>query len=793
MAQVQETETGVFMPADHAEPAVNTICSRAFKRGEHRIRHERRHTQEKPYLCKLCDNRYVQKDLLLRHQRLLHGAATSGSGAKKAAAVAAAAAADIDTASMHSLQSSSATQVLVESHESLDSVHATLTDDTSSRDSSGMLQHHVEHLKLFNSVEAESPLFTDPFFEWPSQQMADLALPHLSSHFVDSLLPLKEYSNLLTGGHDPLIGSAPDIASVRPNQQHFAQQSNPVSLRVNLSVFETNRHQKPIFPIRFTNETRERILRGVSAQVSPELLELLASVATILYERCLQRYFATFNTHAPLFHLPSLDVDKVPAAQLLSMCATGALYRMERKVAAIFYNAARQSLENISSESSDQKDPLHELHLQDWIKPTSTESESPIPPLWISQSRLLLTLFETFSGDSKLSSMAIYRLGFFVWDFRARLNWLQSHTAGQEELSWETWVERESVKRLLYGYMYLCNLISMLLDIASGFSMLTDGTLEMPCHHSLWDSANADSWRENAKAWGLGSPLRLKDAVTRLLDETTPHEIPAEYWEWDPYSCHVAVNAVSIYISHMTQGLYFLDESSQHAAADRYRVSDITSQMVTAITKCLHLIKGARARADESHAWEDTEGPLLFNSLAILRVSYCRIMTRAESAARGMLFRMNEAEMDHAIRHFLSETMEWTQSLNRAVSVALEGILIPTRIGSGLVRKTAAFAWAIEHALAGWDAILLLSKWLHAKESLQRRGITLDKVDMQIIQRVRDMLAEDSEPNDSSVSLAAALTRSWAGFYDDTWVWGVTPKMGRILRQLANHYEDAAA
>ncbi|KAJ5046781.1 uncharacterized protein L3040_004007 [Drepanopeziza brunnea f. sp. 'multigermtubi'] len=733
MAQVQETETGVFMPADHAEPAVNTICSRAFKRGEHRIRHERRHTQEKPYLCKLCDNRYVQKDLLLRHQRLLHGAATSGSGAKKAAAVAAAAAADIDTASMHSLQSSSATQVLVESHESLDSVHATLTDDTSSRDSSGMLQHHVEHLKLFNSVEAESPLFTDPFFEWPSQQMADLALPHLSSHFVDSLLPLKEYSNLLTGGHDPLIGSAPDIASVRPNQQHFAQQSNPVSLRVNLSVFETNRHQKPIFPIRFTNETRERILRGVSAQVSPELLELLASVATILYERCLQRYFATFNTHAPLFHLPSLDVDKVPAAQLLSMCATGALYRMERKRALI--------------------------------------------------RKIPYTNFTCRIGSSRPAPR----------DFRARLNWLQSHTAGQEELSWETWVERESVKRLLYGYMYLCNLISMLLDIASGFSMLTDGTLEMPCHHSLWDSANADSWRENAKAWGLGSPLRLKDAVTRLLDETTPHEIPAEYWEWDPYSCHVAVNAVSIYISHMTQGLYFLDESSQHAAADRYRVSDITSQMVTAITKCLHLIKGARARADESHAWEDTEGPLLFNSLAILRVSYCRIMTRAESAARGMLFRMNEAEMDHAIRHFLSETMEWTQSLNRAVSVALEGILIPTRIGSGLVRKTAAFAWAIEHALAGWDAILLLSKWLHAKESLQRRGITLDKVDMQIIQRVRDMLAEDSEPNDSSVSLAAALTRSWAGFYDDTWVWGVTPKMGRILRQLANHYEDAAA
>jgi len=129
--------------------------------------------------------------------------------------------------------------------------------------------------------------------------------------------------------------------------------------------------------------------------------------------------------------------------------------------------------------------------------------------------------------------------------------------------------------RLMYGYIYLCNLLSMLYGFASGFSMLTDGNVEMPCHHSLWDSANAGTWQENAKVRGLDSPLRLKDAVSRLLDVTLSHDVPEEYWEWDPYSCCVAVNAVSIYVSHMTQGLYLLvrTRTSEKQTSTRVQIS----------------------------------------------------------------------------------------------------------------------------------------------------------------------------------------------------------------------------
>lgn len=36
-------------------------CARVFKRSEHCARHERVHTQEKPFACAYCDRRYARK------------------------------------------------------------------------------------------------------------------------------------------------------------------------------------------------------------------------------------------------------------------------------------------------------------------------------------------------------------------------------------------------------------------------------------------------------------------------------------------------------------------------------------------------------------------------------------------------------------------------------------------------------------------------------------------------------------------------------------------------------------
>ncbi|KAH6654314.1 hypothetical protein BKA67DRAFT_274853 [Truncatella angustata] len=45
------------------------FCNRAFKRSEHKERHVRTHTKEKPFVCH-CGSAFTRRDLLTRHQRI---------------------------------------------------------------------------------------------------------------------------------------------------------------------------------------------------------------------------------------------------------------------------------------------------------------------------------------------------------------------------------------------------------------------------------------------------------------------------------------------------------------------------------------------------------------------------------------------------------------------------------------------------------------------------------------------------------------------------------------------------
>ncbi|CAK7892992.1 hypothetical protein CAAN1_01S12640 [[Candida] anglica] len=48
------------------------FCARAFSRSEHKQRHERSHTNEKPFHCQYCTSAFVRRDLLQRHCRTVH-------------------------------------------------------------------------------------------------------------------------------------------------------------------------------------------------------------------------------------------------------------------------------------------------------------------------------------------------------------------------------------------------------------------------------------------------------------------------------------------------------------------------------------------------------------------------------------------------------------------------------------------------------------------------------------------------------------------------------------------------
>lgn len=49
-----------------------SFCARPFSRSEHKLRHERSHTNTKPFNCTKCNSCFVRRDLMQRHLRTVH-------------------------------------------------------------------------------------------------------------------------------------------------------------------------------------------------------------------------------------------------------------------------------------------------------------------------------------------------------------------------------------------------------------------------------------------------------------------------------------------------------------------------------------------------------------------------------------------------------------------------------------------------------------------------------------------------------------------------------------------------
>ncbi|KIW14344.1 hypothetical protein PV08_07126 [Exophiala spinifera] len=546
---------------------------------------------------------------------------------------------------------------------------------------------------------------------------------------------------------------------------------------------------KPPAPI-FTEQMRTNLLNEIKERLTSKELTRFTLPSASALQKCIRTAIDSFHVHMPILHLQTMNFTSAPSPLVLIICAIGALYRLERKIAEQLYQKAYQLLAVRSKESKEQAN--RPSMSDDWIPPPSQEAKVDPELLWRSQARLLIKMFATFCGVITVVTEALSELGDFLIDFRLLAPMVKAGKGNQENLTWEEWVHRESIKRLLYGHILYGNLVTMTYGIAPGYSVVSDGYIEMPCDQSLWDAQTAEQWASIASVRGKSSPLSLRDAVSTLMYENIPKPVPAHCWSWSPFAVSAVINAVSIQLWHISQGSYFLGELSSMGKPQDALKSQNLIQAEAALTRCRSLI--TQARTDADYAWTDAEGPLLFNCLALLRVTYCRTFAGTGSADSTILFKSTQDDLLESIEDFVAAPQERSDMITRAVSRAFEGMLIPYKMGTPLIQKTAALTWAIEHALAGWDAALLVTKWVHVIEiETSQAGGVITELEEQTMATIRNLTSEFEFENATGdivfKTVAAKLTMYWAKFYDDTWVWGVTPRMGFTLRELASIYE----
>lgn len=611
-----------------------------------------------------------------------------------------------------------------------------------------------------NDLESTSiDIFRD--FWSPPEPPSDLAQNSMDS--LEFSIPIDPF---LMGGQD--LSSQQQNGSLFSTNFAFGNQSidfgssNWQSFLEGASQASQEKNQDP--PKLAVSESTYRSICGdLQARVKKDDWDQCKLPSAQELQKFIESYISCFHRHFPIIHFPTLKLDSTPSPLTLAICCIGALYRLDRRRATMLFDLANPLLHSAIS--------------------ASRRLSPPAPgPLWAVQGSLLLGMHSVFSGRSTLVLSNIERTGLFVAEYRLRRTSLV--TGSQDaETRWEDWVIKESNKRLLCGILILSNLISVTYGTNPWFSVGEDLHVELPAKENRWDAQTAGEWVE-AKKKGKEHQVTIKDALSATLSQDQPEFPPKDEQRVSGFANLVIAHAANIHIWHLSQLSQCFGNASLPGASHTLLVSDVSSS----IDRCQHALSYGRIE-DFRHPYSsDAQSSLIFNTNALIRIANTRLFGNADSFNRFILTSDNKHEISTALGSYLSAPQARNAFTTKGAAQAYEGFTLPAKVGPMLVRKTAAFGWSIEHAVAWWDTSLFLTKWVHTLQ-VQEKTQPPDAEEKKVLEQVKTILGEMEHEYDGEGSLAAAVARACATYLSDTWVWGVTPRMGSVLTKLADAYE----
>lgn len=430
----------------------------------------------------------------------------------------------------------------------------------------------------------------------------------------------------------------------------------------------------------FSEDARKTLIADLKERLSPSDLPMEIPSSQSL-QRFIGQFFKGFNSHLPIFHIPSFNITKVPSPLLLAMCSIGALFHLERNTASQLRELAHEA--------------LHRTQLK-----RSNQSPAEARPLWEVQCKLLVIAEAAFGGDCAAVSWALEDIGIFHREYSLRRTALSSTTAGSDSMNWTAWIERESSKRLLYGIFIVSSLLTIAYNISPCVSTTDDLKIEMPEEERVWTAPDEERWKEAMATRSTVTGLDINQALTQLIfgkDFNFGSES-----RWPPFATTIIMHAVNIHMWHVTQCTQSFMNFSVDPKMEEQMKALCTAQTEESLARC-HLLLTRDRSPEVGHTWDDVEGPLVFNGLALLRSCYVRAFTGSGTFNRTMLFSNDDDAIIRAAKDYVQIQQVRTPFLTRAVAQVFAGLLTPIRAGHLLVRKWAAFTCSIEHAISAWD------------------------------------------------------------------------------------------
>jgi hypothetical protein len=186
-------------------------------------------------------------------------------------------------------------------------------------------------------------------------------------------------------------------------------------------------------------------------------------------------------------------------------------------------------------------------------------------------------------------------------------------------------------------------------------------------------------------------------------------------------------------------------------------------------------------------------GPVAFNSTALLRLAYIRLYV--DTAGRALETR-DPLLIARAFRD--GPAIKRTSKITRAVLHSAHALSIPVKIGYKLVAKTQSFIWSIQHSLCTLECAYLMSKWLEAL-SVPNPEPAITEDERRITAIVKSMLDETEFAVPLGISeeapaynkcLSAGVLRVWATIFKGAQTWAIVDVIGSALNIYADMVES---
>ncbi|KAI9801576.1 MAG: hypothetical protein M1825_003255 [Sarcosagium campestre] len=744
------------------------FCHRAFSRSEHRSRHERSHTKERPFKCLKCRSTFVRRDLLLRHDRTVHakdGGPPLHSEVKRRAGVknaqletASKPPITIDTATLEQIEASSDGMVDLETAAMLmTDLHHKATAAMSAQAAQGVAATHGHG----QNVSPNTPTLLEPTIAFSS---GAVPLPHVPWDFMSqSAVTPKAHSisSSVSGSQDSHASQQTftSVSTAQPSMHQpqkdrdghvtsgsvytptFPHSAHPLSFSgsvttgpgspgLGLSPLEyrgpTSQPGPPSPPQVNSEEERSRILASIQEHDSEGIiLDGVRLPSLMVLNRYLTTYFNLFHHHLPFLHPGSFKPSEVSPPLLLAVLSIGALYTFEHEEAFLLHIGAKmlvnqflQNKENFSSRKC---------------------------PLWAMQSSLLNMIFASWSGDPKglewacsIKSLLANMVAGNRYGLKVRNEARQGRLPTRDE-----WVEDEGCRRTYYAVYIFFGMLTLTFNHTPAISFNEFDSLDLPSSESVWnmDLGDEGAWREhlaNAKA------LSFREAHDKLFQD-----VPTRY---SAFATRVMINALFLEVWYHKRS----PEALQDVVTE-YRLRHALETWEKALDLCeTETVIIPLSAPHRGH-------PLIFNAMAMYRTTRARLEVDLRSIQEAL--RYHDPYEVAAAMATARDKVRRTEEMTKVIQECFDCLETAALQGIRWVARTSPTNWSIEHPLCGVDLLVILSLWLWRVEHDEEPAT---ESELAMYNKIRNLFDDDS----TDTNLSGTVARLWGSMLDEVVVWG---------------------